>query len=234
MSCIDYGMLEARIIPLDWLLLILASLVPGLLWVWFFFRQDSSDKEPISLLATTFGLGVLAILPAAWLEMPFRDMLIAPAGSLSRLVTLIAAVGLIEEASKLAALYPAYRSPAWNEPVDGIIYGSTAGLGFAAAENLLYAATFGFEVLPLRAVFASLAHASFSGLVGFYLARVKLRGQSGWIAIYGLLVAAVLHGFYNFVLIDEAIPAAFAIPLVFLIYRHLSSKIREARLDSPS
>lgn len=217
---------------MNWILLILATLVPGLVWVWFFYRQDTADKEPLSLLAATFGLGILAILPAAWLEMPFRDILTAPGSSLSRLIVLIVTVGLIEEASKLAALYPAYRSPAWNEPVDGIIYGSTAGLGFAAAENLLYAVTFGFEVLPLRAVFASLAHASFSGLVGFYLARVKLRGQSASIAIYGLVVASVLHGFYNFVIIDDAIPPALAIPLVLLIYRHLSSKIQEARLDS--
>ena len=200
--------------------------------MWFFYRQDTADKEPISLLATTFALGVVAILPAAWLEMPFRDILISPGSSLARLVALIATVGLIEEASKLAALYPAYRSSAWNEPVDGIIYGSTAGLGFAAAENLLYAVTFGVGVLPLRAVIASLAHASFSGLVGFYLAQVKLRRQSAWIAVYGLLVASVLHGFYNFVVIDDAIPPVLAIPLVFLIYRHLSSKIQEARLDS--
>lgn len=217
---------------MNWILLILATLVPGILWVWFFYRQDTADKEPIGLLALTFGLGVVAILPAAWLEMPFRDILISPGNSLARLIILIVTVGLIEEASKLGALYPAYRSPSWNEPVDGIIYGSTAGLGFAAAENLLYAVTFGFGVLPLRAVIASLAHASFSGLAGFYLAQVKLRGQSAWVAVYGLLVASALHGLYNFVVIDDAIPPALAIPLVFVIYRHLSSKIQEARLDS--
>lgn len=218
---------------MNWLLLLTASLVPGVLWVWFFYRQDSREKEPIGLLILTFGLGIVAILPAAWLEMPFRDVLISPGNSLIRLVVMIVSVGLIEEASKLAAVYPAYRSPEWNEPLDGIIYGSTAGLGFAAAENLLYALTFGFGVLPLRAVIASLAHASFSGLAGFYLAQVKMQGESRWVAVYGLLVAAALHGFYNFVVIDDAIPPALAIPLVYLVYRHLSTKIRAARANSP-
>lgn len=215
------------------MILLLASLVPGILWVWFFYRQDSADKEPIGLLALTFILGIVAIVPAAWLETPFRDVLMSSGSPLIRLVVMIATVGLIEEATKLAAITPSYRSPAWNEPVDGIIYGSTAGLGFATAENLLYAITFGFGVLPLRAVIASLAHASFSGLAGFYLAQVKLGGQPWWTALYGIFLAATLHGFYNFVVIDDGIPAALAIPLVYLIYRHLSTKIQQARSQSP-
>ena len=62
-------------------------------------------------------------------------------------------IGLIEEGFKflLLALAVNYRKD-MNEPVDGIIYGITVGLGFAALENLLNTRTMGFEVGLWRAV----------------------------------------------------------------------------------
>lgn len=214
-------------------LLLILSFVPGILWVWFFNRQDSDEKEPVSLLALTFFLGMLSIIPAALVELPFRELLLDPPNSLVRLVALIVFVGFVEEFAKFIAFYvAAYRSQHFNEPVDGIIYAVTAGLGFAAVENLLYALSFGIEVAPVRAVVTSLAHASFSGLVGYYAAQVKLRDEPWTVGLYGIALASVLHGFYNWVIADRLFSPALAIPMVYIIYRFLAGKIQKAKTQS--
>lgn len=220
--------------PVDLLLLLILSFVPGILWVWFFNRQDSSEREPVSLLARAFVLGMLSIVPAALVELPFRELLLHPPNTLARLILMILFVGFVEEFAKFAAFYLAvYRSEHFNEPVDGVIYAVTAGLGFAAVENMLYALSFGIEVAPVRAVVTSLAHASFSGLVGYYVAQVKLQGESWTFGLYGLVIATVLHGFYNWVIADQLFSPALAIPMVYIIYRFLAHKIRLAKTQSP-
>lgn len=216
------------------MLLLIVSLIPGVLWVWFFNRQDSNDREPLSLLIRTFLFGMLSVGPAALFEAPFRALLVEPAHPLVRLLALVVFVGLVEEFMKFLAFYLAvYHLEAFNEPMDGIIYAVTAALGFATVENLLYTASFGLAVIPARAVVASLAHASFSGLAGFYVALVKFRGAPWTTGLMGLMLAAVLHGVYNFILIDGSFPPILAIPMVYVIYRFLAKKIREAHSLSP-
>lgn len=233
MSGLSFPYVQGRGV-LRWLLLLIFSLVPGIAWVWFFNRQDSADREPLRLLVKVFIFGMVSVVPAALLEIPFRNYLTASIHPMARLISLIVFVGLVEEFMKFLAFYVAvYNVDDFNEPLDGVIYAVTAALGFATIENVLYSASFGLGVIPARAVVASLAHASFSGLVGFYVAMVKFRRQPWTVGLGGLVLAAVLHGLYNFVIVDGTVSAALAIPMVYLVYRFLSKKIREARALSP-
>jgi len=43
----------------------------------------------------------------------------------------------MREASKVAAMWPAFRSKHFDEPVDGLVYASSAALGFACIENAI-------------------------------------------------------------------------------------------------
>lgn len=217
------------------LVIFLISLIPGLLWVWFFYRQDR-EREPIRLVLWTFFAGMLAVIPAALLEFPFRDVLANPPNVLTRLLVAVVIIGLAEEGAKLLAVYyAAFRNREFDQIQDGIIYGVTASLGFAALENLLYATTFGLSVAPARAIVTSLAHASFGGIAGLYLGLAKMRREHGIATVLrGLAIAAGLHGLYDFVILSRFIHPIFAIAIVYFSYRFVSAKIRKSERDALS
>jgi RsiW-degrading membrane proteinase PrsW (M82 family) len=93
------------------------------------------------------------------------------------------------------------RHKAFDEPMDGLVYGATASLGFAALENLIYTTTTtSMWVVVGRAVTAVPLHACLGAIMGYYVARAKFgRGGFGGM-LYGLFVAYVLHGLYDFFL----------------------------------
>ncbi len=126
-----------------------------------------------------------------------------------------------------------YDHEEFDEVVDGIIYAVAAGLGFAAVENLFYSVRFGITVGLFRAFITDLAHASFSGIVGYHLGLAKLhKGNTTFLLLKGLAVAVGLHGMYDFLIISRLVPPAFGIVLAVATYFYLDSKIQKARLLS--
>lgn len=217
---------------MDWPALLAVSLIPGALWVWFFNRQDSDDREPLHLLVRSFLLGMAAVGAAALIEHALSPLLAAATRPAARLVALTLCVGLVEETAKLTAFLLAVgREPAYNEPVDGIIYAVTAGLGFATLENLIYTASFGLPVAVLRGLVASLAHAAFSGVVGYSVSGVRFVDKPKGTAWTGLLIASFLHGLYNFFIVEESVPAWLILPLVYAVYRYLAGRIHKVRVE---
>ncbi|MBO2519947.1 MULTISPECIES: PrsW family intramembrane metalloprotease [Limnochorda] len=211
----------------------LISLLLALGWVWMLRRSDRVEPEPWPIIVRTYLLGALAVLPALALEAPLRSLLagngngweaveaaVLGAGLLAGVV----AVGLIEEGVKwLAAWQGAFRSLAFSQVVDGLVYGGVAGLGFATAENLLYGASLGWSVGPLRSLVTSWVHAAFSGLAGLGTAWSRFRGPGSRAGV-GLFVAAVvLHAAYNLVIITglmtPLVLLATVFGLVFFLFR---------------
>jgi hypothetical protein len=109
-------------------------------------------------------------------------------------------IGPLEELSKLAAVWLAvYRRPDFREPLDGIIYSSTAAIGFASVENIVYLGYLGPGILISRALFATPAHVMFSSMWGYSLGVARFRREGELLTVAkGLLVSALLHGTYNF------------------------------------
>ncbi|HEX5135374.1 MAG TPA: PrsW family glutamic-type intramembrane protease [Planctomycetota bacterium] len=168
-----------------WRALLLAS-APALLFLYLFWRRDR-NREPRLLVLKLFGLGVLAAVPAYFLEgwLP---------GPSSRLFDNFVRIGLVEEAMKLLPfLLFACRNPAFDEPMDGIVYAAAAALGFATAENALYATVYGGDVLVYRAFTSTLAHLAFAGLWG-YAWGIRRRRAGAFAAAVGL------HGAYDLLL----------------------------------
>ncbi len=215
-------------------IIILASLIPGVLWVWFFHSKDRFEKEPLGIVVKTFIFGALAVIPAALYELPFRSFIAPGATIFTYFWVSFFVIGLGEEFFKFLAIYfSAYHSSEFNEPVDAIVYAVTAGLGFSVVENMLYTATFGIHVAPVRAVIASLAHASFSGLIGVYMGRAKFGSQPKRDITFGLILAASLHGLYDFILLSHIASPLFSIALVGVLYYYLRHQIDEALSKSP-
>lgn len=222
-----------------WLLLILITIVPGILWVWYFYRKDLYEPEPKGLVLKVFFFGMLAVIPAALIESGFKPGLDA-ARSSGDLVALfffaVFGIGLVEEAIKMGVvLLSVYRSRDFNELMDGIIYGVTVGLGFAALENLFYARAWGLWVALSRAVLTCLAHALFSGISGFYIALGRFDPKRRlWNLARGLGLTALWHGVYDFLLLGPFSLLRFgSLAVVLLLAYSLGRKISQAQQFSP-
>jgi hypothetical protein len=91
--------------------------------------------------------------------------------------------------------------------LDGIIYGSLAGFGFAAIENILYFASNGYEdpsglgcLILMRAFLFGLNHAFFTSLTGMGFAAARYQRNIFLKILFpliGLTAAIVAHGLHN-------------------------------------
>ena len=196
------------------LTVLLASLVPGLFWLWYFNRYDVRDKEPVSRLMLCMFFGALGVIPALSWEAPFSQLLKASNSLPVQLGLSFFVVGLGEEFFKLVAVYLAVaRSEHFNEPIDGIIYAIATAIGFSVVENTLYISAFGLMVAPLRGTIATLAHIAFSGLAGYFLGKARFSSRPLPQIASGLATAAFTHGLYDF-LLGSAIHSSYGHPNV--------------------
>lgn len=131
---------------------------------------------------------------AAWIDLDTSARLASSAGSL---VFLFGFVAPIREASKVAAMWPAFRSKHFDEPIDGLVYASSAALGFATIENALMLRDHPIGwIWILRTAVALPAHVFFACTWGYALGRAKRAKQPGAIFPLSWIVAVAAHGLY--------------------------------------
>ncbi len=213
-------------------LAILAAFIPALLWLWFFNSRDRYEHEPKSLIGKLFLWGLLSGPWAAGFNEMFSQLwgpTINKAGSFGLAVALlfvmVYVLALNEETMKFLVTGNSVRNdPNFNEPVDGMIYMTSAALGFAAGENFIYiiGAFFGvlqsavkaggapeaalgsafvaaFGVLaPIRSLITAVGHVTWSGITGYFLGRHVVGGGSKRLVTVGVFLAALLHTAFNF------------------------------------
>ncbi|MEN8150403.1 MAG: PrsW family glutamic-type intramembrane protease, partial [Planctomycetota bacterium] len=183
---------------LSWTIL---GFAPGLFWLWFFRRKDDLDPEPKLAVLRVFFLGCLSTGAILLVRPLLESALLPAAGPQNPLVDAYVVTALPEELVKFAAFFfGAFLSREFDEPLDGIIYGVAAGLGFASVENVLYLVQTGNpSIVLLRGFTATLGHVAFSGLFGWFVARARFcPGRRRRLEpLVGLLVAVGLHGTYN-------------------------------------
>ncbi|CAN5752991.1 hypothetical protein BH09MYX1_BH09MYX1_25500 [soil metagenome] len=184
---------------LRWLLPSVLPALRALVVVW---RSDR-DREPIWMVLGTYGLGggfgaASFFIEAKAAAFTGLDVQTNVAGQVGALLFLFALVAPMREAMKVAACWAAFRSRYFDEPYDGVVYASSAALGFATLESafILRAHPEGF-VWIARTLLALPAHVFFACLWGWALGRAKqLRTPNAYFPV--LFVAAVLgHGFYT-------------------------------------
>jgi RsiW-degrading membrane proteinase PrsW (M82 family) len=179
------------------------SIVPALIWLVFFYRQDRLEPEPKQYVAGVFVLGLLLCNAVA---IPVVNQLFEvnrwlTTNTLTHLVGSILVVGIVQEFLKYAAVrYSVYMTPEFDERMDGIVYGTAAGLGFATMLNIHYVIDNGGVDLYMgiiRIAITTLAQASFAGIVGYFLGRAKFEVEPVWWQSLGVLIAAVLNGAFT-------------------------------------
>jgi RsiW-degrading membrane proteinase PrsW (M82 family) len=178
------------------------ALIPALLWLAFFYAQDRLEPEPKGHVLGVFVLGALL---ASAVGIPIvRDLFQVQdwlgSGPLVNLLGSILVVGFVQSFLVYAAVrYSVYLSPEFDERFDGILYGTAAGLGFATVLNINFVVENGgvnLSVAVIQSVITALVHASFGGLLGYFLGRAKFEDEPVWWLPAGLTLVATLNGLF--------------------------------------
>jgi RsiW-degrading membrane proteinase PrsW (M82 family) len=181
---------------------ILLAVVPAFIWIAFFYRRDRLEPEPKALVLQVFLLGGLI---AAAVGLPMIDSVFDTSSWINRslstqILGAILVVGFTHEFLKYAAVrFSVYGAAEFDEPIDGIIYATAAGLGYAAVLNIAFVVSSGGVDLGtgiIRITVTSLAHASFAGVTGYFLGQEKFKNKPAWWTAAGVGMAAVLNGVF--------------------------------------
>src|SRR5438067_219966 len=114
-----------------------SAVAPALLLLWYLYGQDQ-HPEPRSVVLKTFLLGMVICVPIVPVASALELLGAGQAGPWGRAATsAFLGAAIPEEFFKFLVLRAwVWRQPAFDEPMDGLIYGATASLGFAALESL--------------------------------------------------------------------------------------------------
>jgi RsiW-degrading membrane proteinase PrsW (M82 family) len=182
---------------------VILALVPAMIWLVFFYQQDRKEPEPKRVVLRVFLFGALMAGGAGQRIIDlFRVEEWSYGSAWLQLGALILIVGFTEEFFKYAAVrYTVFPTDDFSGRVDGIIYGVTAGLGYATALNLTYVIS-NQGVVPfvgsLRMIDTALVQAGLVAITGYFLAGARSGDRPVWWVPAGLTIAAVLNGLVAF------------------------------------
>ncbi len=194
----------------------IVSLAPAAVWLWWIRRQDVYEPEPIHLMLKACLLGMAAAVPAVLLErlltgLTFTggaDFLYVPDATdlYESSLYCFLIVAPIEEYLKYKVIRSTiYHSDEFNEPMDGIVYMTSAAIGFSALENALYMRGFGAWVLVVRMLLSTFLHVACSGIIGLYLGISRFHPKdASRLMTRGFIIAILLHGTYDFLVKYQA------------------------------
>jgi RsiW-degrading membrane proteinase PrsW (M82 family) len=187
------------------MVLLLASLAPVFIILFYIYFRDKYEKEPFGLLVKSVIAGVLIVLPVFFAERLLMALMppLGKVGTAAYQAFVVA--GATEEAFKFLAIYLlVWRNPSFNEKFDGIVYSVFVSLGFAAVENVLYVMDGGMQTAMVRALTAVPAHALFGVTMGYYLGIARMYDElKKAYLLRALLFPILLHGIYDFILMVE-------------------------------
>jgi protease PrsW len=187
-------------------LLAVSAVVPSALLVWYFHTRDVYP-EPPRVLWTTFGLGVLTVFPILMMGYPLQHAVGLVANPIaSSLLGALFVAAVPEEFVKLLVLVGYnMRNRAFDEPMDGIVYGVVASLGFATLENILFVFSGGISVAVSRAFTAVPLHACVGAIMGYYVGQAwRFPEERFRYILRGYGMAVLIHALYDFPLMAMA------------------------------
>lgn len=193
----------------DGLIVLLAlsgGVLPTLLWLWFWLKEDKIQPEPRGLIMLAFFAGMITVLMVIPLEQ------IAVTFFTGTMLVVVWAA--IEELMKYGvATIVVLRNVAVDEPLDPIIYMITIALGFAALENSLFLLNPDLSLFNgiitgnLRFLGATLLHVLASATIGIAMALTfysKNKISKKMIIWSSVFLSIVLHSLFNFFIIQSS------------------------------
>lgn len=198
--------------PVALILSIILAVIPAVFYSGLVISLDRFEREPALALLGAFLWGALVAAAFSAIMNTMFGLIVGSLLGKDAAAFLQSGVSapIMEEASKGAALLLIYfyLRDDFDNILDGIVYGSLIGIGFAMTENISY---FGRsfqqgELLALganfyvRAVLGGLIHASFTGFTGVglgYARETKSPIRKIIAPVLGFVVAMTLHGLWT-------------------------------------
>jgi RsiW-degrading membrane proteinase PrsW (M82 family) len=193
-----------------------AAVAPALLILWLVVAADERPGPPLKVW-TAFVMGAASISLLGVLRAPFSAILAAPENPwVAQVLHSVFGVALPEETVKILVIVAvAARRRPFADPMDTVVYGAAAGLGFAAYENLAYLvqhAEMWQSLAALRSVLTVPFHGALGVIAGAYLAIARSgtalgahRHHRDWARISSrilvLLGPVALHAGFDFPLL---------------------------------
>jgi RsiW-degrading membrane proteinase PrsW (M82 family) len=198
----------------------LGGILPAIIWLMFWLREDGAHPEPNRLIIKTFLFGMVMVPVAFVLQSAINFTFLSGEGENIIVSGGLLAIGtiilwaFIEEFVKFAAARGGgLKSKANDEPIDVPIYMITAALGFAALENMLFLLSpllegnlaDAFLTGNMRFIGATLVHVASSALIGVFGSLsyfFKERMKRLYLAS-GFFLATLLHAGFNLFIINH-------------------------------
>jgi protease PrsW len=190
---------------------IFLAIVPSALWLIYFYRQDRLEPEPKTRILAVFllALALQDLLGRRLINEWFDVGRWASSDTLTSLLAAILIAGFTWQAiAYLAVRLVVYNTVEFDERMDGIVYGTAAGLGVATLLNLRYVLDNGGVALApgvIQVTTTALAQASFGGLMGYFMAQAKFEHRPVWWVSLGLTLAAVLNGLFSWAISEVSV-----------------------------
>jgi RsiW-degrading membrane proteinase PrsW (M82 family) len=197
--------------------IVAAAIAPALLLLWLVVAADSRP-EPPRVVWTAFVLGALSIYVLDYITnwlVPHIPVTHHPWLAVNETALFIASIP--EETLKIFVIaIIAYRARAFDEPMDGVVYGTAVGLGFAAHENIGYltGANDWGTLAIVRGILTVPFHGALGAIAGAYIANARFGGALGahrrehWVRarllLSGWLIPVVLHALFEHAPADTA------------------------------
>jgi len=185
------------------LFLLLITILPPILIVIIFAASDKF-KEPNKEIFLIFISGILITIPAYFANTFLYDLYSNYSFISESFAASFLSAAVVEEGLKFLILYfVVYRLREFNEPMDAIVYGVCASLGFAALENIYYVwNASAWDVNPIRmlierSIYPLAAHGICGVMMGYFFMKHVFFHKSKSLFL-SFLIPYFLHGFYNY------------------------------------
>jgi RsiW-degrading membrane proteinase PrsW (M82 family) len=182
------------------------SVIPAIIWLYFFYRLDRLEAEPKHMVMSVFVIG--ALITAALHDFIINDMFNVNEWQYNswwgHLLGGILIVGFVEQfIVYIAVRFMVFRNPEFDERVDGVIYSVAAGLGVATVLNFYYVFRSNgvdLDIGSIRMVINTMAYASFAGILGYFIGQARFEKTPIYYMPAGLTIAAVFNGLFWYLL----------------------------------
>jgi len=189
---------------------VLAAFVPMIAYLLLIWWMDRYLRQPLWMVALVFVWGAVGAISVGvtgsqFLEYPVAQVFGRQA---TDAIGAILIAPLVEEIAKGCVLLLVAMRRDFNSIADGVVFGAAAGLGFGMTENFLYfnqvydSAGFSawLQNVYARTFYSAVLHCVTTSTFGMALGFVKFRRETPhkiWIVAGGLLLAMMIHGFWN-------------------------------------
>lgn len=205
------------------------AIVPALLILFYIYKRDKFPEPPRVVIVTLI-LGFGIVVPLDFLipiieniGRSFHRTVIAE----DFYMAFIRAAFLEETFKYLILVFYCLHLDEFDEPMDAIVYGVAASIGFAVKENWDYVLSalkesysLAKEVAFIRTISAVLFHALAGIMMGFFIKDAVFEKEDRKLNLtFALLFPVCLHGFYDFIIFSKMISDwwIYVLILVFLI-----------------